>query len=446
MSDRGRILIVDDEPNIRRLLSGVLADEGYSTESFGDAESLTQSLATSPADLVLLDVCLPGASGMEWLREASVPVPIVMMSGHANIDLALQAVRLGAVDFLEKPIMAERLLLSVSNALERSRLAAENERLRRQTEGELLGDGVVLQELRRSIARIAPTAATVLIAGESGSGKELVARALHRQSDRRSGPLIQINCAAIPAELLESELFGHEKGAFSGADRLHRGRFELADRGTLLLDEIGEMPVALQAKLLRVLEDGMITRLGGESAREVDVRLLCSTNVDLAAAVDSGSFREDLYHRICVLPLRVPPLREHPEDIDLYVDVFLEEFCTQVGREQLELDLAARDLLRGGDYRGNVRELRNLVQRIAILASGPVVRVEDLRPLLGESGSATAQAVRGTLAADLEQLERKLIRGAVDAAEGNLAEAARRLGVDRANLHRRMKRLQIERG
>ncbi len=446
MSDRGRILIVDDEPNIRRLLSGVLADEGYSTESIGDAESLSRSLGTRPADLVLLDVCLPGASGMEWLREAPVEVPIVMMSGHANIDLALQAVRLGAVDFLEKPITAERLLLSVSNALERSRLAAENERLRRQTEGELLGEGAVLHELRRSIARIAPTAATVLITGESGSGKELVARALHRQSDRRGGPLIQINCAAIPSELLESELFGHEKGAFSGADRLRRGRFELADGGTLLLDEIGEMPVALQAKLLRVIEDGMITRLGGESSRKVDLRLLCSTNVDLAAAVDSGTFREDLYHRICVLPLRVPSLREHPEDIELYVDNFLDEFCTELGRERLELDAAALDLLRGREFRGNVRELRNLMQRIAILASGPIVGVGELKPLLGESGSATSQAVRGTLAAELEALERKLIRGAVDAAEGNLAEAARRLGVDRANLHRRMKRLQIERG
>ena len=446
MSDRGRILIVDDEPNIRRLLSGVLEDEGYSTESFGDAEALTRSLGTNPADLVLLDVCLPGASGMEWLREARVLVPIVMMSGHANIDLALQAVRLGAVDFLEKPIAAERLLLSVHNALERSRLAAENEKLRRQTEGELLGEGAVLQELRKSIARIAPTAATVLITGESGSGKELVARALHRQSDRRRARLVQINCAAIPAELLESELFGHEKGAFSGADRLRRGRFELADGGTLLLDEIGEMPPALQAKLLRVLEDGMITRLGGESALKVDVRLLCATNVDLAAAVRAGEFREDLYHRICVLPLRVPALREHPEDIDLYVGTFLEEFCTRLGREQLELDAAAMDLLRRREFNGNVRELRNLIQRIAILAAGPEVGVEDLAPLLGESAATGGDALRGTLAGELEALERKLIREAVDAAGGNLAEAARRLGVDRANLHRRMKRLQIERG
>jgi len=446
MTDRGRILIVDDEPNIRRLLSGVLADEGYSTESFEDAEALTRSLGTTPADLVLLDVCLPGASGMEWLREARAKVPIVMMSGHANIDLALQAVRLGAVDFLEKPIAAERLLLSVHNALERSRLAAENRKLRRQTEGELLGEGVALQELRRSIARIAPTAATVLITGESGSGKELVARALHRQSDRRGGRLVQINCAAIPAELLESELFGHEKGAFSGADRLRRGRFELAHGGTLLLDEIGEMLPALQAKLLRVLEDGMITRLGGESALKVDVRLLCATNVDLAAAVRRGEFREDLYHRICVLPLRVPALREHPEDVDLYVGTFLEEFCSQLGREQLQLDVAAMDFVRRREFNGNVRELRNLVQRIAILAAGPIVGLEDLMPLLGESATSGGEAVRGSLAGELEALERKLIREAVDAAAGNLAEAARRLGVDRANLHRRMKRLQIERG
>jgi two-component system nitrogen regulation response regulator NtrX len=443
MADRARILIVDDEPNIRRLLEGVLSDEGYATESLDSAEALTRRLAAGHADLVLLDVCLPGASGVDWLKESASGMPVVMMSGHANIDLALNAVRLGAVDFLEKPIGVERLLVSVSNALERSRLVAENARLRRTTEGELLGDSAVMKRLRDTIARIAPTEATVLITGESGSGKELVARALHRESGRGSRALVQINCAAIPAELLESELFGHEKGAFSGADRRRRGRFELADRGTLVLDEIGEMSLPLQAKLLRVLEERAVTPLGAESPRPVDVRVVASTNVDLAAAAAEGRFREDLYHRICVLPLPVPSLAEHRDDIPVYVDAFLEEFCTALGRDRLELDESAGLALRQREYPGNVRELRNLIHRIAILAAGPLVTREALAAVLGEDEGP--RTPRGSLAAELEALERRLIRDAVDLAEGNLAEAARQLGVDRANLHRRMKRLEIGR-
>jgi two-component system nitrogen regulation response regulator NtrX len=442
MAERERILVVDDEPNIRRLLEGVLSDEGYAVESLESAEALERHLAAGSADLVLLDVCLPGASGVDWLKGARPKIPVVMMSGHANIDLALNAVRLGAVDFLEKPIGVDRLLVSVSNALERSRLVEENARLRRTTEGELLGDSPVMVHLRETIGRLAPTDATVLITGESGSGKELVARALHRESDRRRGALIQLNCAAIPADLLESELFGHEKGAFSGADRRRRGRFELADGGTLLLDEIGEMPPALQAKLLRVLEDGQVTPLGAESSLSVDVRLLASTNVDLAAAVQAGRFREDLYHRICVVPLPVPPLAAHREDIPGYVAAFLEEFCDALGRERLDIDGTALAALAGREYPGNVRELRNLVHRVAILARGPLVTPEELAEILGES---PGRAPRGTLASELEALERGLIREAVDEAEGNLAEAARRLGLDRANLHRRMKRLEIER-
>jgi DNA-binding NtrC family response regulator len=443
MAERERILIVDDEPNIRRLLEGVLSDEGYTTESLDSAEALARRLEDGSADLVLLDVCLPGASGVDWLKESKPGVPVVMMSGHGNIDLALHAVRLGAVDFLEKPIGVERLLVSVSNALERSRLVQENARLRRTTEGELLGDGPAMRGLRDAIARIAPTNATVLITGESGSGKELVARALHRESGRGSRALVQINCAAIPAELLESELFGHEKGAFSGADRRRRGRFELADGGTLVLDEIGEMSLALQAKLLRVLEERKVTPLGAEAPRPIDVRVVASTNVDLAGAVAEGRFREDLFHRICVLPLPVPPLMDHREDIPGYVDIFLDEFCTALGRDRLELDQDATAALQQREYPGNVRELRNLVQRIAILAAGPVVTAEGLAAVLGE-GDGPRKA-RGSLAAELESLERRLIREAVDAAEGNLAEAARRLGVDRANLHRRMKRLGIDR-
>ncbi|RKZ17363.1 sigma-54-dependent Fis family transcriptional regulator [bacterium] len=443
MTKGATILIVDDEPNIRRLLSGVLSDEGYCPESFADTVALRRRVDESGADLVLLDVCLPGESGVDWLADRTGDLPVVMMSGHANIDLALRAVGLGAVDFLEKPIAVERLLLSVSNALERSRLSAENQRLRRATEQELLGESETMHALREAIGRVAPTGATVLITGESGAGKELVARALHRQSGRGSGELVKVNCAAIPAELLESELFGHEKGAFTGADRKRRGRFELADHGTLLLDEIGDMPPALQAKLLRVLEDGMVMPLGAEKATAVDIRLLCSTNVDLAAAVARGEFREDLYHRICVLPLRVPALREHPEDIAGYLDSFLGQFCAEVGREQLTLDEPALALLRAHEFSGNVRELRNLAQRMAILAPGPVIAVSHLAALLGtQTGAVTP---RSSLAGELEALERKLIATAVQAAAGNLAEAARQLGVDRANLHRRMKRLGIGR-
>lgn len=444
MSEAATILIVDDEPNIRRLLEGVLGDEGYITETLADAESLEVRLLKGGADLVLLDVCLPGISGIDWLKAPGEKIPVIMMSGHANIELALDAVRAGATDFLEKPIGVERLILSVANALERSRLTAEVARLRRTTDGELLGESPVMAALRDAIARVAPTDAPVLITGESGAGKELVARALHRQSRRSRGPLVQVNCAAIPAELLESELFGHVKGAFSGADRRRRGRFELAHGGTLLLDEIGDMPAALQSKLLRVLEDGQVTPLGAESAVSVDLRLLCSTHVDLAAAVDRGEFREDLYHRICVLPLRVPALREHREDIPAYARIFLEEFGAQLGRGQLELDGPAVELLLAQEFRGNIREFRNLLHRTAILAAGPVVGAEDLRSLMGE-GAGTVGSGSGTLAAELEALERKLIGDAVDTSGGNLAAAARQLGVDRANLHRRMKRLEIER-
>lgn len=443
MSERPTILIVDDEPNIRRLLSGVLGDEGYRTESLTDAEALTRRLAGPAADLVLLDVCLPGASGTDWLKSTNSRVPVIMMSGHANIELALHAVRLGAVDFLEKPLGAERLLLSVANALERSRLSQENARLRRVTEGELLGDSRPMQELRDAIARVAPTDATVLISGESGSGKELVARALHRQSRRAHAALIQINCAAIPADLLESELFGHEKGAFSGADRSRKGRFELADGGTLVLDEIGDMPLALQAKLLRVLEDRSLTPLGAESARAVDVRLISSTHADLPAAIVRGEFREDLFHRLCVLPLRVPALREHREDLPVYVDQFLTDFCAATAREVLQLDAAALSWLQTREFRGNIRELRNLLQRVAILATGPVVSLAELQELSGEAQGPVQPS--GRLAAALELLERQLIQDAVHTAEGNLAAAARELGVDRANLHRRMKRLDLDR-
>ena len=446
-----RVVVVDDEPNIRRLLAGVLGDEGHEVMALADLASLQEHLENEGADLLLLDVCLPGDDGLRWLREhrdEDRPA-VIMMSGHGTIDLALEAVRLGALDFLEKPIGVERLLVSIENALSMQRLRRENARLRDERGlGRLIGSSRALRRLLSDVERAAPTDATVLITGENGTGKELVARALHEGSSRARGAFLRVNCAAIPAELLESELFGHERGAFSGAVRTRRGRFELADRGTLLLDEIGDMPAPLQAKLLRVLEDGEITRLGAETSRRVDVRVLASTNRDLPARIEAGAFREDLYYRLAVLPLHVPALREREDDVLELARHFLERFATEHGRRVPVLDPSAEAVLRAHPWPGNVRELRNATERLVILSGADRVEAADLEAVLAP-GASTPGPVDveegGSLAESLEAHERSLIERARARAGGNVAGAARRLGVDRANLHRKMRRLGIGR-
>jgi two-component system nitrogen regulation response regulator NtrX len=447
-SVRGRILVVDDEPNIRRLLSGVLQDEGYQAKTAQDAQALREALDQDETfDLVLLDVCLPRESGLDLLRDGALAEhlpPVIMMSGHGTIDTALEAVRAGAYDFLEKPIAVERLLLSIHNCLEARQLRVENRDLREGAGRELLGTSEAMLALRAAIERAAPSDARVLITGENGTGKELVARALHRLSPRRGRPFIKVNCAAIPSELLESELFGHEKGAFTGAIATRRGKFELAQRGTLLLDEIGDMNPTTQAKLLRVLEENELERVGGERPIPLDVRVLASTNRNLPALIEATDFREDLYFRLQVIPLHVPPLREHAADVPLLCEHYLRRFADETGRGEKQISDGALRRLAAHAWPGNVRELRNLMERLVVMIDDPVVTERHLQGLLDAQPRQDDDG-GGTLAARLEAFERQAIGRAVEAAGGNLAEAARQLGVDRANLHRRMRRLGLTR-
>jgi DNA-binding NtrC family response regulator len=448
------ILVVDDEPNIRKLLAGVLEDEGYRVLAAADAAAARALLAAEAADLLLLDVLLPGTDGLAFLAELAAgpaPPPVIMMSGHGSIDTALAAVRLGALDFIEKPLQPGRLLVAIASALERQHLREENAGLKAAlgATGEILGASAVMRALRELVARGAASEARVLITGENGTGKELVARALHAGSARRQAPFVSVNCAAIPGELLESELFGHEKGAFTGALQRRRGKFERAQGGTLLLDEIGDLAATTQAKLLRVLEEGELERLGGEGAIRLNVRVLASTNRDLEALMATGAFRQDLYHRLKVLPIAVPPLREHPEDIPELAAHFLAQYCERYGRARKRLEPAALAALAAHAWPGNVRELRNLMERLVIMVDAETVGVAALEGLLGAGAAGAspaaspAAAAGGSLAARLEACERETIAAALGAAGGNVAAAARALGVDRANLHRRLQRLGL---
>ena len=444
------ILVVDDEPNIRKLLSGVLEDEGYSVTTAAEGAEAQAALADQPIDLILLDVQLPGEDGLallrRWRREDDAP-PVIMMSGHATIDIAVQATRAGALDFIEKPIGADRLLVSIANGLRLRDLSRENRTLHEAlgSGGEIIGTSDGIARLRQEIARTAPSEARVLITGENGTGKELVARALHTASERRNHPFIKVNCAAIPSELLESELFGHERGAFTGAVAARRGKFELAQKGTLLLDEIGDMNPTTQAKLLRVLEEQEMERVGGERTIRLDVRIFSSTNQDLEQRIAEGEFRQDLYHRLKVVPIHVPPLRDRPGDAALLAEHYLDHFCLAMGRPSRGLSGDARRALAGYSWPGNVRELRNLMERLVIMTDEPEIRAEDLAPLLGGAGPAPGGAgdtgdTAGSLAGQLAAFEQQVLSRALDRCGGNIAAAARELGLDRANLHRKLKR------
>ncbi len=449
------ILVVDDEPNIRKLLAGVLQDEGFEVSTAADTAAAQALLASRPVDLMLLDVQLPDQDGLSFLRKlqaGDTAPPVIMMSGHGTIANAVEATHLGALDFIEKPIQAGRLLVSVANGLNLKRLRSENADLRTALNltGDLLGSSSAMAQLRDQIAQAAPTDARILITGENGTGKELVARALHKASLRSARPFIKVNCAAIPSELLESELFGHERGAFTGAVARRLGKFERAQGGSLLLDEIGDMNPTTQAKLLRVLEESELERVGGSSPIAIDVRVFASTNRDLDRLRADGGFREDLYHRLMVVPLRAPALRDHRTDVPELAAHFLHHFCAGSGRPSKTLTEEALALLQAYRWPGNVRELKNLMERIMIMVPATTVTDDDLRCLLTGFDSDT---VSGDLTGDgqslatlLAQEEKRLIEEAVDRADGNLAAAARELGLDRANLHRRLKRLNLKRG
>jgi two-component system nitrogen regulation response regulator NtrX len=450
-----RVLLVDDEANIRRMVSALLESEGFETVEAADGNVALTRVAEDGPDVVLLDLMMPpgpdGLATLEQIRKRAPHVPVVMMSGKANLADAVRATKLGAFQFLEKPLTPEGVLVALRGALELSRSLAENRRLHEELghADPLVGASTAMDALRAMIARVAPTESRVLITGESGTGKELVAAAIHRQSTRASKPFVTVNSAALPRDLVESEMFGHERGAFTGATERRQGRFELADSGTLFLDEVGDLGPEAQAKLLRVLESGVVHRVGGERPFTVNVRVIAATNKDLPTAVRQGHFREDLWFRLNVLPIHIPPLRERPEDVSPLVRHFAARCAARLGHP-VTFDAGAIPLLAAYPWPGNVRELANIVERLAILATSDTLTADDVSRVLPQDGSSL-HPVRTeapwydiALTDVLDQQERELIARALSAARGNVAEAARRLSTDRANLYRRMRRLNIE--
>jgi two-component system, NtrC family, nitrogen regulation response regulator NtrX len=448
-----RILIIDDETNLRRMIRMVLEEEGYQVDEAGSAEEGLRAARNDPPEAILLDVVLPGRSGLEILsrfRELLPGTPVIMMSGEATLSDAARATREGAFHFLEKPLAPESILATLRGAMEVTR-ARDLSRALREEMGpgtRLVGQSPAMEQVRETIRRVAPTDARVLISGESGTGKELAASAIHALSTRSVQSFVRVNSAAIPRELVESEMFGHERGAFTGATERRRGRFELAHGGTLFLDEVGELGPGAQAKLLRALESGRIQRVGGQADVEVDVRVISATNRDLRAEVEAGRFREDLLFRLEVIPIRMPPLRERPEDIPATVEHAADRLRTLQGLHPPTLSRDALALLQSHLWPGNVRELMNLLERLAILHPGDEVDRELVGGLLGRSGSMTAGPIyrsddSRSLSDRLDDVERELLSGALEASGGNVAEAARRLKTDRANLYRRMKRLGL---
>ena len=435
------ILIVDDEPGIVSSLRGALGREGYQVEGAASlAEGRTR--LREAFDFVLLDIGFRDGNGLDLLAELMAGAPqtaVIMMSGQATIDTAVRATRLGAYDFLEKPISLERLLVLLRNATTALALQDENRRLQHPGPVPIVGRSRVLRRLIEEIERAGPTPARVLIQGEHGTGKELVARALHAASERRTGPFVAVNCAAIPEELIESELFGHERGAFTGATQARRGRFEEAHGGTLFLDEVGDLSPRAQTKLLRVLQESELTRVGGNREIKVDVRVIAATNRDLAAATQANEFREDLYFRLAVIPLTVPPLRERTEDIPALVEHFAVQLAKETARKPRTFNTAAVELLRAYSYPGNVRELRNLVERLVIMSPGAGIGADQVRAVLPrlearpEPGGRLSEAVR--------EFEKHQIEAALEAEGGNVTRAASRLGLERSHLYKKMRKL-----
>jgi DNA-binding NtrC family response regulator len=473
------ILVVDDERNILLTLSQALQLEGYHVELASDAKVALDVLAARPVDAVLMDVKMPdmdGITALSKMRELEKDLPVIMMSGHGTIDTAVKATQLGARDFLEKPISRDRMLLALKNALEHQKIVEELQTLRAEVgRFDMVGQGTAMQRIYALIQRAAPSEGRVLITGENGSGKELIARAIHQHSKRKNGPFVKLNCAAVPHELIESELFGHEKGSFTGAITARRGKFELADGGTLFLDEVGDMPQQMQAKLLRVLQEGELERVGGSETLKVDVRVIAATNKDLEVEIEKGRFREDLYFRLNVVQLHAPPLRERKEDLPALIDAFLEESCRKNGRKTLRLLPEAMTRMQEYEYPGNVRELRNLVERLAILCEGPLVTGAEAEALLprrrfspapqpvSSSGDAhppvmpppapistpalPAPRYRAdkTFRDQVEEAEREIILGALAFSRDNATEAARLLDLERGHFYKKMKSLGLKR-
>ena len=439
-----RILIVDDEPGIRQSLKGVFEDEGFTTEAVATGEECLQKFAQGAYDLVLLDIWLPGADGLETLRKLRQRSPethVIMISGHSTIATAVTATKLGAYDFIEKPLSLEHILLTARNALSHRRLEQANDLLRHQLEERfnIVGESIPIKAVRKQIAIVAPTNSRVLIYGESGTGKELVSRNIHFMSSRANSPFVEVNCAAIPEELIESELFGHTKGSFTGASDAKKGKFELPDGGTLFLDEVGDMSLKTQAKVLRAVEEHSFQPIGAPSAVRVDVRVITATNKNLQNEIAASRFREDLFYRLNVIPFFVPPLRERREDIPVLARYFMRVFSAEHGRGPKEFTSEALDMLVDYSWPGNVRELRNEIERLVIMVQEDAIQTGDLSL---PNGNHTPRA--STLHEARARYEREFIISKLKENNWNVSQTARLLGLERSYLYRKMKAYGIE--
>ncbi len=442
------ILIVDDERGIRDTLRGVLEDEGFTADAVATGEECLKALERRAYGCVLLDVWLPGMDGLETLKQmraSGADAAVVIISGHGNIETAVRATKLGAFDFIEKPLSIEKTVLAVRNALRQQKLERVNAELVAELNREyaMIGESVAMRALRKQIAVVAPTDGRVLIYGESGTGKELVARAIHAQSRRAGAPFIEVNSAAIPEELVESELFGHVKGAFTGATAAKKGKFELSDTATLFMDEIGDMSARVQAKILRVLEEQSFEPVGSNQSVRVDVRILAATNKQLEAEIEQGNFRSDLFYRLNVIPFELPPLRDRLEDVPLLVEHFNQRFSTGYGKRPKRFEAEALDALQSYSWPGNVRELRNTVERVVIMHSKVKVGTIDL-PVLGGEEPPAASFRFPSFKEATDAYHREFIQRKLAEAEGNVSRAAELMGVDRSHLYRRMRALGIQ--
>jgi two-component system nitrogen regulation response regulator NtrX len=459
VAQKAHLLIVDDEANTLASLSRAFRLAGHEATVCDQAAKALELARSQPFDLIFSDVVMPGKDGLsllEDLKSQGVTTPVVMMSGQAHIDMAVRATRLGALDFLEKPISTEKLLLTVENVLKLQRLESENRQLRQRLgKHEIVWTGEAMKKLMAQVERVAASETRVCILGETGTGKELVARTLHERSARASGPFITLNCAAVPAELIESELFGHEKGSFTGAAGRHIGKFEQAEHGTVFLDEIGDMPLSMQAKLLRVLEEGEVERIGSDKPTRVDVRVVVATHRNLEALVKEGKFRQDLFHRIYVFPLSLPPLRERKEDIPALVQHFAQQVCAQNNWKSIPFTPEAIQELKMHAWAGNIRELRNVVERLILLATDGQVTVETVQLALPQISSSQisasqtpagrgAMAGAGTLAERVQGFEREVILAELKRNHRHITNAAKALGLERSHLYKKAEQLGID--